>query len=266
MRRAPTWLRAWIRDTLGGLLHYTGVTHLGRRQRDRLAIVTFHRVLPPDQLADYPIPDIAMSPDEFRWFLTALDRHFACMPLRDAARRWEDGVGGKPPLALTFDDGQRDNLLHAAPALETVGMRATFFATTAAAESGEPLWHDRVAYAVTRLLSSASGSTGADPLTTILGTPHFPSEPGARASLPARAVERAKSWTPGARQQWLAGVEQLQGSSIPSWDGMMGPAELRSLAAVGHEARGHQGHEDGGRARSGVPFSFARDPTCPVGL
>src|SRR5207237_10086115 len=51
------------------------------------------------------------------------------------------------PLALTFDDGYRDNLTHVAPILKRLGLPATIFLVTAYIGTPNALWFDRVAMA-----------------------------------------------------------------------------------------------------------------------
>jgi peptidoglycan/xylan/chitin deacetylase (PgdA/CDA1 family) len=50
-------------------------------------------------------------------------------------------------LAITFDDGYRDNLTHAAPILARHGLPATIFLTTGLIGTGEIAWFDRLAQA-----------------------------------------------------------------------------------------------------------------------
>ena len=47
-------------------------------------------------------------------------------------------------MAITFDDGYRDNYLHALPLLRKYDLPATIFVATAAADNRKTLWHDRV--------------------------------------------------------------------------------------------------------------------------
>jgi peptidoglycan/xylan/chitin deacetylase (PgdA/CDA1 family) len=51
-------------------------------------------------------------------------------------------------LALTFDDGYRDNYQNAFPILQRYGLPATIFLTTGCLDTGEPLWFERLGAAV----------------------------------------------------------------------------------------------------------------------
>src|SRR5437773_1293857 len=119
-------LRAFVRDLAAQLLYRAGVTR-PRRAALRASIVTFHRVLPQAELAQYPTPGIAVTPDELAWFLDFFQRYFQCGTLRDTMDAFIGGGGGtggvassassassdsRPLLAITFDDGQRDNHRH----------------------------------------------------------------------------------------------------------------------------------------------------------
>ncbi len=239
-----TAIRSWVRDSLGALLYLSGITRLPHRHQNRLTIVTFHRVLPSKQLAEYPIKSIAVTPEELHWFVDVLAGHFTCGPLAEIARSWRADSSAKPPLAITFDDGQLDNYLHAHPVLSAHGLRATFFVTALGAESGGLLWHDRMAYALVRLLPQNSLERE-----ELLAT--FPIEQRkvlANAvevqDMAARAVRSAKCWPAQARLEWLERAERSLGRSRPEWDGMMTATELRALAEAGHEIGCHsRSHE-----------------------
>lgn len=234
-------VRRIVRDAVALALHAAGITGLHRGSKERLTIVTFHRVLPEHQLREYPIRSIAVTPAELAWFLETLAKSFQPTTLADAAGRWLQRAEGKPPLAITFDDGQLDNYLHARPVLEQAGVKATFFVASAAAATGELLWHDRMAYVARRLLA-APGSEAKALWRQV--TPPAPDAPGplegdAALALAASAVEAAKRWSSAERQDWMARAEGLVGSGVPAWDGMMTSKELRALAAAGHEIGCH---------------------------
>jgi peptidoglycan/xylan/chitin deacetylase (PgdA/CDA1 family) len=226
-------LRAFVRDLAAVLLYRTGVTR-PRRAGTRAVIVTFHRVLPQAELAQYPTPGIAVTPDELAWFLEFFQTHFRCGTLRETMDRFgqtgggDGGDGGdRPLLAVTFDDGQRDNHRHARRVLAAAGVRASFFAVARAAETGEPLWHDRLGFALGAWLMQAPQA--ARTFLQRLGV----GDAGA-------AIEATKRLGPGEIAARVAEVEAaVGGSAVPDWDGMMTWDELRELAAEGHEVGSH---------------------------
>ncbi len=61
-----------------------------------------------------------VTPENFQAQMEWLSRHYPVIPLEQAA----EGVEG---VAITFDDGYRDNLVHAAPVLRRLGFAATVF-------------------------------------------------------------------------------------------------------------------------------------------
>lgn len=76
-------------------------------------ILTYHSVGARDH-------DMNVTPEAFRAQMEWLAEHAQVIPLADA-------VAGKPGVALTFDDGYRDNLLNAAPVLNALGLVAAVF-------------------------------------------------------------------------------------------------------------------------------------------
>jgi peptidoglycan/xylan/chitin deacetylase (PgdA/CDA1 family) len=89
--------------------------------------------------------EMNVSPENFRLQVEMLAVIGPVIPLEDAAE-------GKPGIALTFDDGYRDNLLHAAPILADHGFPATVFMVAGA--MGGILPHDAGAEAA-RLMTAS---------------------------------------------------------------------------------------------------------------
>jgi peptidoglycan/xylan/chitin deacetylase (PgdA/CDA1 family) len=231
-----TRLRAALRDAAGGLLYAATLTQPSRALAGKLSIATFHRCLPEAQRRVYPFPGLCVTPEELAWFLEFFAVHFEVTTLAEALRAWHPERRGRPLLAVTFDDAQRDNFLHARPVLERCGMRASFFAPVDAVESGAPLWHDRLAYAVARARESELLE-----LSDWLRELGFDARPElAPLALGRESVARAKLVTPGERVAWLERLERaLGGPARPEWDGMMSWDELRALARAGHEIGSH---------------------------
>ena len=227
-------LRPTVRDIAGDLLYSFGLTRPDRGAR-RLHIVTFHRVLPQAQLREYPLPSIAVSVEEFTWFVSYFAGNFTVDTFANAAHRWDTGERpAKPFLAITFDDGQRDNALHAVPVLERFGVRGSFFVPVAAVEDDELLWHDRLGYAAAKLLRTDRDAAAR--MLAELGV----AERQDPVSTAQAVVEGAKRLTPARRDAFVDATERAAGWNVrPAWDGMMSWDDLRGLVSRGHEVGSH---------------------------
>lgn len=80
---------------------------------------------------------LSVNPVLFRQHMALLrwDESFKIVPLDGAALD-----GGQPRVAVTFDDGYKDNLTAAAPALEEFGIPFTVFVVPAYVKSGNPYY------------------------------------------------------------------------------------------------------------------------------
>jgi peptidoglycan/xylan/chitin deacetylase (PgdA/CDA1 family) len=122
----------------------------------RYLILTYHRV------NDDGHPFFEGTPPAlFRAQLESLRRHFAVLPLAELASRARSGPIPKNAIALTFDDGYRDNYTHAFPVLRELGLPATLFLTTDAVDHDRMIWHDRVFDAFHRTRAQALRWNGA---------------------------------------------------------------------------------------------------------
>ncbi len=209
------------------------IAHAGARTgwlaptRGKLVVLTFHRVLPAEQRARYPYPGLTITPGELSWLLCALAPRYTLGPLAELHRRHAAGERPERPLlALTFDDGQRDNSVHARPVLTRHGVRATFFVPVDAIESQRPLWHDELGFAV-----RSAGERG-----VLSGL--FRARRRTKALAPALA-EVAKTLSPTDRERLVRALKVRTGAEVPAWAGMMSWSEVRALAAEGHEIGSH---------------------------
>lgn len=94
--------------------------------RDAAVIVAFHRV----QEAAEPDDGLTVSVRMFERHCEFLRRHFRVVPLLDIVEKLERGQRLNHELAITFDDGYRDNFEKAAPVLRRLSLPATFFVVT----------------------------------------------------------------------------------------------------------------------------------------
>ena len=132
-------LSNWLRDlsirferTIDGGIHQrtTPICH----------IIYYHRVNDSDDAF------FAATPVEvFREQIRYLARNFSIVSLDDIAKgRFGESTFS---VAITFDDGYRDNFLYAFPILKELGLPATIFLATDYIGSGEIPWYDQVCLA-----------------------------------------------------------------------------------------------------------------------
>jgi peptidoglycan/xylan/chitin deacetylase (PgdA/CDA1 family) len=101
-------------------------------------IVAFHRV------QDTTGADgLTIGVDMFERYCRFFMRHFRVTSLRDLVGKLESGRALDRDLAITFDDGYRDNFEHAVPVLEKLSLPATFFVVTRWIGTDVVPWWDR---------------------------------------------------------------------------------------------------------------------------
>lgn len=135
---------AVLKDVLRTVLYRSGVLGAWHRWRNRhaLTVLMFHRVLP----ADDPVFALAereftFTVDGFRRTLDFVQRHYSVVGLDDLQAAF---LAQRPlppnPALITFDDGWRDTLTHAAPELERRGLPSVLFLASEVVELEAPRW------------------------------------------------------------------------------------------------------------------------------
>ena len=113
-----------------------------RRNAKTLTVVMFHRVLPQSEMiASGADPLYTVTPQFLAGCVTFLRKHYAIVHLDDVLNA-RKGSAPLPDNALliTFDDGWRDNLCYAAPALADVPW--TIFVSTDALAAPDCWWQE----------------------------------------------------------------------------------------------------------------------------
>jgi peptidoglycan/xylan/chitin deacetylase (PgdA/CDA1 family) len=114
---------------------------------DRLLIVAWHNV---ERTWNYPAAPGAGAAG-FEHQLRRLQRLGTIVPLAPSLRQLTTGQPLPPrAIALTFDDGYRDNLEVGALVLERLGLPATFFLVPGILDGAVSPWWETVAWAVQR--------------------------------------------------------------------------------------------------------------------
>jgi peptidoglycan/xylan/chitin deacetylase (PgdA/CDA1 family) len=137
--KSPAVQRALYRS---GALH----AYHRRRNRDRLTVVMFHRVLAPsDPRWPTADPEYSLRDDLFAECLGFFRRHYHVVGLDDvlAARRGDRPLPPRP-LLITFDDGWSDTEEFALPRLRRAGMPALLFVVADVVGRSEPFFQERL--------------------------------------------------------------------------------------------------------------------------
>jgi peptidoglycan/xylan/chitin deacetylase (PgdA/CDA1 family) len=108
----------------------------GRRASSSPVILLYHRI------AEHPSDavGVGVSPANFARQVEVLKSTREVVPLADIAAR----DASSSAAAVTFDDGYRDNLEEAAPALASAGVPATLFVSTGHVAEGRGFWWDEL--------------------------------------------------------------------------------------------------------------------------
>lgn len=130
----------------------------------RLLVLVYHRICDPDPARFRHLSEtLGVAPARFADQMAYLAQHYEVLPLELALARLDDGGLRRDAVAITFDDGYRDNLTVALPTLARHGLPATIFLATDHVGNGSLPWYDRIAPLLDRLdlaafRQSASGT------------------------------------------------------------------------------------------------------------
>jgi sugar transferase (PEP-CTERM/EpsH1 system associated) len=206
----------------------------------RLVVLTYHRVLPVRAALDYAIPPMAMPRDEFDAQMAHVARHYAPLPLGEAAQRLARGTLPPRAVAVTFDDGYGDNYRHAFPILRKHGVPATIFVVTGALDRRTSFWWDAVAGAVERLATADHGGAGELPAWLAARINTLRADGGSREIARGIVQELNRLDRPeraGALAALLAAAPvdtgRAEGDGLLTWD------EVREMRRAGIEVGSH---------------------------
>lgn len=200
-----------------------------------LTVLCYHRIAAASSPGFYGFwKNASADAAEFSWQLQYLKQNYTVVGLEDVLA-WLDGAGSMPPrpLLITFDDGYRDNLTVAVPALEALGLRAVFFIATDFVGGQKAFPWD---YATEAILRSRRKGSVALPL---LGSTDLE---GDRRTIALHLVRTLKT-VPGSALRQILG-ELAEVLDVAAW----GPApdgllinwdDLREMAGRGHVIAPH---------------------------
>jgi peptidoglycan/xylan/chitin deacetylase (PgdA/CDA1 family) len=105
-------------------------------RNNRLNILIYHRVLTVKDEYRGDVPDV----DEFSSQMGWVAKFFNILTLSEAVALMGENALPKRALAITFDDGYKDNITNALPILKRYKLKATFFLTASYLEGEVPTW------------------------------------------------------------------------------------------------------------------------------
>jgi len=198
--------------------------------RCRLLVVTWHRVLATEDALLPSEPDVGRFSTQVRF----LARHMQVLPLAEALQRL--AAGTLPPLAvsITFDDGYANNLHHALPVLESVGVPATVFVATGYLDGG-CMFNDGV---IETVRGCRSPQLDLGPLG--LGKISLASIPERRTAIDS-LLGQIKYRPMAERNELVRRMAELAGVELPT-DLMLTSAGVREMHRRGVEIGGHTVH------------------------
>lgn len=142
-------LRSTAKATISGLGYYSGAFDAwawleDRRRGPGLAILTYHRVLTPEQARTEPDPGLVTTVETFAAHMRFVAERYRPLPLSEAVEELHAGSAlPRRACAVTFDDGWSDNYTNAYPILRQLRIPATVFVATAHVGTRTPLWTRR---------------------------------------------------------------------------------------------------------------------------
>jgi len=133
-------------------LYFTGGYRLARHfLAGSGAILTFHRVRPPLPGAFQPNRSLEITPEFLDEILTRLgEAEVDIISLDEAYERIVNDDADRRFVVLTFDDGYRDNRLHALPILKRHNVAATLYLPSSFADGTGALWWVELERAIAR--------------------------------------------------------------------------------------------------------------------
>ncbi|HXH11220.1 MAG TPA: polysaccharide deacetylase family protein [Alphaproteobacteria bacterium] len=187
-----------------------------QRQRSRsIIILAYHRVN-DGRDPFWPALPTAVFARQMEYLATFCH----CYGLEEAVARLTDNDVQDNAVAVTFDDGYRDNYLKAFPILQRFSIPATIFVATDAIGSGRILWHDQVSAAV--WTTQASVLKGCRPI----GRSYELQTPQSRREAQTAILHALRALDEEERAQWVAWLQRelavepwLQASELMlTWD------------------------------------------------
>lgn len=224
------------------LLRWTGFVRLWRYyRRNDVGILMLHGIMDSERSDGWKPLRPQLSPERLDAFLRALSRNYSFVSLCDAVDMLTGRIPVRPnSLAITFDDGYRNNLTHALPVLRRYGVPATFFIATGNVERRKPYWFDRLDFALQNTpIEGRDVRIGQDTIRLVAGDRDSLRRSYKRLRDAAKSVFRRDTEMHREMEELAATMEKECGQSIANifeendWSALLSWEETRGAASEG---------------------------------
>jgi peptidoglycan/xylan/chitin deacetylase (PgdA/CDA1 family) len=250
-----------LKQRLKGLLGSSYLNSFGRTRLSEAGVVLMlHRVVADEHSAELPHRrPLCVGRDSFEHLLRWLSRHFDCVALEDLLLH---SPSERPRVALTFDDGWRDNAEQAFPLLERYEIPASIFLSTDFIGTPRAFWWEAVGETLWQQPDSAAGQRQQAQLQALgVQLPQGLKHPG---DSPARSLElsyllqRLKTLAPETLQMLADSCPQDSSPHSLDWE-QVKTMERSGLVRFGPHGASHGilTQLDGARLREDLARSHA---------
>ena len=199
---------------------------LQTKNKQRLSILTYHRVVP---VWDYMRPSAPIA-SEFEWQMELLCHYFNPLSLSEALSLMHYGELPERAVCVTFDDGYSDNETIALPVLKRWNIPATVFVATNFLNGG-CMWNDAVIEALRIVESDVLDLSS-------IGLGVYDLEDRSSKRVAAEIIIREiKHWPPTQRADAVEAIVGMVGAT-PT-DLMMTDAQVQHLSEGGIDIGAH---------------------------
>jgi peptidoglycan/xylan/chitin deacetylase (PgdA/CDA1 family) len=130
-----TALKQWIKSAIFFCLYYSGLEYVMARllPAEAVAVLMYHGVCDGAMMPAHI--NFHVARDTFGRQMRVLKRRYPIVPLSDVASALARGERLQKGVALTFDDGYKNNACYVAPVLRHLGLPFTIFVATSYVEA-----------------------------------------------------------------------------------------------------------------------------------
>ena len=140
-----------LKFLIATVLYYSGILNLFLLVKEKRAgsrkplILLYHRVIADDDPEmTHSIRGMTTTPEIFKAELNFLKKKFSVISMNNLLKHLEEGTAiPRRSVAITFDDGWRDNYLNAFPILKNHEIPATIFITVNLTGTGDKVWFNK---------------------------------------------------------------------------------------------------------------------------